>query len=283
MKKRDFLFSFSQTIDFEIAKKAYLKALRKCFYFPYKFILNRIRIFLSIKKIDIDKIVINKKESLDKLFIRFNSDKATQFELGDKTFKGHNYSPFYEKYFEKFKNKNNLKILEIGTLRGAAAASFYHYFQEPKIYCLDVSPFQTYFYSKNIRTIYCNTRSKNTINSVAKYLNHKFDIIIDDGSHNVTDQTLTLNTFLPTLITGGIYVIEDMSQHLVFPHLNSDGLKNVTKLFLESINSDNVKVPECLTNDEYKNIKNNIKNLFFEKGEYVYQNMNISDIVFIEK
>jgi hypothetical protein len=283
MKKRDFLFSFSQTINFEIEKKAYSKVLRKCFYFPYKFLLNKIRIFLSIKKIDIDKIDINKKENLDKLFIRFNSDKASQLELGGKVIKGHNYSPFYEKYFQKFKNKKNLKILEIGTLRGAAAASFYHYFCEPKVYCLDLNPFQTYFYSKNIRTIYCNTRSKNTINSVAKYLDHKFDIIIDDGSHNVKDQILTLNTFLPKLITGGIYVIEDISQYLVFPHLNSDGLKNVTKLFLESINSDNVKIPECLTNDEYKNIKDNIKNLFFERGEYFYQNTNISDIVFIEK
>ena len=283
MQSKDFLFSFAQTISYEVEKKSYFKALRKCIYFPYKFILDRVRIFLSIKKKNIDNIIVNKNEGIDKLFIKFNSDKASQLQINDETIKGHNYSPFYEKYLDKYKNQQNLNILEIGTLRGAAAASFYHYFDKPKICCMDVSPFQTYFYSKDIRTIYCNTRSKNNINSIAKYLDCEFDIIVDDGSHNVKDQILTLGILFKKLRKGGTYVIEDISQYKVFPNLNSDGLKDVTKTFLEKINLENETIPECLTSVEYKNIKDNIKNISFEKGEYIYQNTNISEIVFIEK
>ena len=50
MRTKDFFFSYSQTISFEIEKKSYFKALRKSFYFPCKFILNKIKIILSIKK-----------------------------------------------------------------------------------------------------------------------------------------------------------------------------------------------------------------------------------------
>ena len=48
MKLKDFFFSFSQTISFELEKKKYFKAIRKTIYFPYKFILNQIRILLLI-------------------------------------------------------------------------------------------------------------------------------------------------------------------------------------------------------------------------------------------
>ena len=283
MKVKDFFFSYSQTLSFEVEKKSYFKAFRKCIYFPYKFIVNQIKIFLSIDKKKIDNNLINKNESINNLFIKFKSDKASLIEYKGKIIQGHNYSPFYEKYLNKYKQKENLKILEIGTLRGGAAASLYQYFLNPLIYCLDVNPFQTYIHSKDIRNIYCNTRSKKNINNVAKYLKYDFDIIIDDGSHNVKDQILTLKTFLPKLKKGGTYVIEDITQYKVFPELNSDGLKYGAETFLETIHSKDVKIPECISNEEFEDIKKNIKEVHFERGECVYQNINISDIAFIEK
>ena len=42
--------------------------------------------------------------------------------------------PFYEKYFKKFKSVEKLKILEVGSLRGAATASFYYYFDKHKFF-----------------------------------------------------------------------------------------------------------------------------------------------------
>jgi hypothetical protein len=116
-----------------------------------------------------------------------------------------------------------------------------------------------------------------------KYLDCKFDIIIDDGSHNVKDQILTLSAFITKLKKGGTYVIEDINQYTVFPELNSDNLKNGVKSFLKTINRDSIKIPECLTIEESKNIKNNIKKVFFEKGKFIYKNKNISDIVFLQK
>ena len=50
--------------------------------------------------IDIDNIKLN---TLDDLFYHYGSDKANIFKLNNKP--GHGFSKYYEKNFEKFKNK----------------------------------------------------------------------------------------------------------------------------------------------------------------------------------
>ena len=55
--------------------------------------------------------------------------------------------------FLDVKIKKKISILEIGSLRGAATASFYYYFDNPNIICADINPFQIQVYSKNIRLL----------------------------------------------------------------------------------------------------------------------------------
>ena len=54
----------------------------------------------------------------------------------------------------------------------------------------------------------------------------KFDIIIDDGSHNIRDQIISFNILFRKLIKHGMYVIEDASQYKAMKNLNLDNLKN---------------------------------------------------------
>jgi len=41
-------------------------------------------------------------------------------------------------------------------------------------------------------------------------LNVKFDIIVDDGSHDMNDIKISLDVLFPFLKEGGLYLIEDL-------------------------------------------------------------------------
>lgn len=62
-----------------------------------------------------------------------------------------------------------------------------------------------------------------------------FDLIIDDGSHQVEHQILTANTFMPLLGPRGIYVIEDI--HLKDREMIKNGIKNPSE-FREVIDTE---------------------------------------------
>ena len=283
---KDFLFSYKNSIQREIKKKKYFKSLRKLFNILYKFFLDKLRQILKINKINLDNHKEKetlKKFNIDQLFKFFNADKATEVIIDDKLIQGHNYSQFYEKYLNNFKNKPNLNILEIGSLRGAAAASFFYYFNKPNIVCADINPFQNKIFSKNIRKIFIDTQSKQIIHNLNKHLNKSFDIIIDDASHNVRDQIITFNEFFKKVNHGGLYIIEDTTQYKASPHLDPDNLNSGIREFLESLDNEENVFNKYLSKIEIEDIRSSIGNIFFEKGNYILNNVNISEIVFIEK
>ena len=284
MKLKDFFFSYIQSTKVDLAKKKYFKAFRKLFNYPYKFILNKFRELFSLGKNNLDqKEKIDRKTSFDDLFMKFNSDKASKFVINNEKINGHNYSPFYEKYLSKYKNLRDLNILEIGSLRGAATASFFNYFDTPKIVCADINPFQLKEYSKNIRPIYVDAQSNDILERLSAFLNEEFDIIIDDGSHNIKDQIITFNNFFKKLKKSGIYIIEDSSQYLSALHLNPDNLKFGAKEIIISIKDNNIKKIQYISDREAEIMNKMIRNIYIEKGNYIENKINISEIIFIEK
>ena len=105
MNLSDFFFSYNQSIKIDFNNKRYFKGFRKLFNYPYKFILNKLRELFSVKKLNLDKDEQNFEDmSLDELFEKYNSDKASNFVINNEKINGHNYSPFYEKYLKKYKN-----------------------------------------------------------------------------------------------------------------------------------------------------------------------------------
>ena len=284
MQIKDFIFSYNQIIyNFFFIKKNFFKGVRKIFNFPVKYLIYCLSIFFTKKNINLDDYKINLK-NLNDLFYEFNSDKAKKLiSENNIEINGHNYSIFYEKYFEKYKKKKNLTILEIGSQFGSSAAAFYFYFQNPTIIASDINPFAMKVYSNNIRKIYIDTQSEKIVENFIKYLNCEFDIIIDDGSHSVRDQLISLKYFYPYLKSEGIYVIEDLDHYKVSPHLNPDQEVNTTVEVLKAIKDGKTINSKYLQKNDFENITKGIKYINFEKGDYNQKGVNISSIVFMGK
>ena len=115
----------------------------------YKFFVFKLK-----KKINLDDLVFEKKNSLDLIFNHFGTDKGTQvknpYSKKMKKNIGHGFGKFYEKYFQELKKKK-FNFLEIGIWEGASLASFHCYFRNAVIHGIDrnfKNKYKSKFFSK---------------------------------------------------------------------------------------------------------------------------------------
>jgi len=178
---------------------------------------------------------------LNSLFNKYQSDKGT--EIGPK----HSYASFYEKYLEPIKN-NSLLILEIGVCHGKSLNTWYEYLPNSIIIGLDIEDKSKY----NNDRIYTFQLDQSQPSQLVNFYNeciskgYEFDVILDDGSHHMFDQQITLGYLFPLLKSKGIYFIEDLHTSLAdngYPLYGKyidihENRKNTTLYYLmESFNS----------------------------------------------
>ena len=219
------------------------------------------------------------EKSLDELFFHYGSDKADIFRKIKK--KGHGYSNFYTSYLTHLKNKK-IKILEIGSFSGASAAAFKKYFLNSSIFCFDINISKFIYSSKDIHVYGLDVNNKRNLKEyleaiTSKTKSSKFDIIIDDGSHNLSDLISSLKNLFEHVQNGGFYIIEDFK----FPNYYEYN-RNINHIFMDEIlnNLDKRKFfnSEILKKENQIFLHENIKKISFHKG-----NLEDSDICFIEK
>ena len=123
----------------------------------------------------------------------------------------HGYIEIYEKYFESVRDKN-FKILEIGIADGKSLLMWSDYFKNSIIIGIDIHKIdikEKKLDRPNIK-VHCGSQSDDKFISeiVKEYGN--FDIIIDDGSHLRKDVIKSFHLLFPHLNNDGLYVVEDM-------------------------------------------------------------------------
>ena len=230
------------------------------------------------KKISIDSDNV-KLDTLDDLFHFYGSDKSNIFKSTGKS--GHGYSKFYEDKLEKLKNKE-INILEIGSFAGASAAAFVKYFRKSNVYCFDINISNFKYKSKNIHVfgIDINNKNKNikTLTEIFTKNNFKeFDIIIDDGSHNLTDILKGLKFFFKFLKKRGIYIIEDF-KHPNYYEYNRNIEHLLIDEFLNNIKNKVISKSLILNELDQKKLIETVEKIENFKG-----NLRDSDICFITK
>ena len=222
-------------------------------------------------------------QDLNYLCEYFNSDKGEIFKnqyakpskQEDKKIIAHGYAKIYEKYLKEHKDKN-LNIIELGSFYGNASAAFYFYFKNSQIYSADINPDMYLYRSKRLKNFFTDTSSRASIEKNILSRNIKFDLIIEDASHMLKDQIISLFILFKNLKSGGFFIVEEID----FPEKREDmrvgqefpDLKTILKKILNKENF----------NSKY--INENEKNYFLENFDTIkFYTGNINEIAIIKK
>jgi hypothetical protein len=153
--------------------------------------------------------------SLKNLFDKYGSDK------------GDAYFPLYTHLLQKYKQNNNLRLLEIGlgtndpnlisTMGnyglyrcGGSLRAFRDFLPNASIYGADIDR-NCLFNETNINTFFVDQLNISTFDDLNSNCgNSKFDIIIDDGLHCIGANLNTLIFALKNINKNGIIIIEDI-------------------------------------------------------------------------
>ena len=121
----------------------------------------------------------------------------------------HNYTELYDRLFLYHKNKS-INFLEIGIRQGGSLLMWHDYFQFGHIYGVDrnLKQIECDLSHERINCLQFNAYDSNQVENAFKKL--KFDIVIDDGSHEVNHQVKMINIWTNYLNDNGLLIIEDV-------------------------------------------------------------------------
>ena len=223
------------------------------------------------------------QKDLNYLCEYFNSDKGEKFKnqydkpykQDDKKIIAHGYARIYEKYLKEHKDKN-LNIIELGSFYGNASAAFYFYFKNSQIYSADINPDMYIYRSKRLNNFFTDTSSRSSIEINILSRNIEFDLIIEDASHMLKDQIISLFILFKNLKSGGLFIVEEID----FPEKREDmrigqEFPDLKTILNKIINKENF-------NSKYVNEKE--KNYFLENFDTIkFYTGNINEIAIIKK
>ena len=177
----------------------------------------------------------------------------------------HQFIDYYEDYFERFKDKE-INILEIGVERGDSLRMWREYFTKAQICAIDL--IDRNIYVNNTDIMIGDQSDYYFLQQVVnKY--QKFDIIIDDGSHQCKHIIKSFNFLFNYLNDDGIYVVEDLQTSYQpryggsrFNLYKKTSSMNFLKRLSDSINYEHKDRPF------YKNIEFDglVKSVFFHQN-----------------
>ena len=213
------------------------------------------------------------KKNLNYLFEYFNSDKGNKFKnqyaryskRKNELIYGHKYSQFYEKFFNKIKNKK-LNIFEIGSFKGNATASLFFYFKNSKIYTGDLYPDLFSYKSKRIKNFKIDNSSEDDLIKFSEKA--KYDIIIEDAGHYVKDQIVSLFKLFPSLRKNGLFIIEELDFPDTRKDMNEIMEKNTLYKILKLVIRNKDFKSKFVSDKEKKFFLDNLKKIDIYRGRF---------------
>ena len=171
-------------------------------------ILKLFRFLFPEKKAEFPPLVLTPLPTLPTLAEVYKDyQQSENVGYGDKG-SGHSYIPIYDKLLSPYRHNSN--VLEIGFATGNSLCMWRDYFIEGNIYGIDKDrkrKLDERVKDKAVNIFYGDATDELCLRS---FENIKFDVIIDDASHTLTDQVRSYNLFKNKLNSGGIYIIEDI-------------------------------------------------------------------------
>jgi hypothetical protein len=160
------------------------------------------------------------------------------------------YFDIYDKHFNRFIGKNP-RILEIGVAQGGSLEMWDYYFDgQCTIYGVDIDPncisVADRLGKDNIKIIIGSQDDRTFLKSLKEL--PKFDIIIDDGGHTMTQQIATYEELYDHLNDDGVYLCEDLHtnywEEYGGGYKNPDSFIEYSKNFIDYINGYHIRSPK---------------------------------------
>ena len=152
----------------------------------------------------------------------------------------------------------------------------FFYFRNANIFGADINPDMFNYNSKRMTSFFVNSSSTSSIqkNIIDKKI--KYKIIIEDASHMLKDQIISLFYLFPILESGGYFIVEELD----FPETREDMRIGQEFPDLKSILKNVLKKKDF--NSKY--IDQNLKNYFLDNVETIeIFRGNINEIAIIKK
>ena len=159
----------------------------------------------------------------------------------------HTYLPVYDTLFERLRFRTN-KILEIGVYRGDSLNLWAEYFRSSIIYGVDSNLSQVDLkLHSNVELIAGDAYKQGFMGVING--KRKFDIIIDDGSHNIEHQVFVIKHYIGLLVDDGILIIEEAAFNRK-KELKMDVINILLGCFPEYLK-------KCIYCEDRRSVKNN--------------------------
>jgi hypothetical protein len=127
-----------------------------------------------------------------------------------KALKSPEMTQVYHLFFNAWR-KLKLRVLEIGVLDGGSLCMWREYFPHAKLFAIDVEP-RTLAWKDRIRDCTVSLVDQGDLaqlNGFVQSTGGNFDLIIEDGGHQMHQQLLSFEVLYPAVKPGGAYVLED--------------------------------------------------------------------------
>ena len=123
---------------------------------------------------------------------------------------GHCYGESYDDIFEMFDKNKEINFLEIGIQKGGSLLAWKDYFANANIYGVDIVDVILDEYRRDdINYIISDIKNESVKDQLKDIM---FDIIIDDGSHVLSDVLYVISNYLSKLNKGGVLIVEDCQE-----------------------------------------------------------------------
>lgn len=206
---------------------------------------------------------------------------------------GHCYAEIYDRIFEP-RRETVTDLMEIGILKhpntnwcpyeGASILMWNDYFTNAQIHGVDIVDHTKMdrHGSDRIHVYIKNQGDRMQLKYLMENeIGKQMDIIVDDGSHFMHHQQVSLAFLFPYVKSGGIYVVEDLfTSHPIPPfspmQFQLTPQDTLTQDMLHDFVKNKKMVSMFMKDEEIKYLEENIKECIIEKGA-------ISEIAFIIK
>ena len=136
--------------------------------------------------------------------------------------------------------------------------------------------FSSFIVYIRIKNFYVDSSSRNSLSKNLLSKKNNFDIIIEDASHMLKDQILSLFMLFPLLKSGGLFIVEELD----FPETRDDmkinqtkpDLKQILKNILNNLDFNSIYISD----EEKKYFLENFLSIEIKKG-------NFNEIAIIKK